>query len=197
MTPIPTPRAVLDLIDTSPLGVLIIDGRSGAGKTSLAAILAPMLGARVLHMDDLYRGWEGLVEAPDHLANALRIHEYRRYDWSTGELEETHTLNPATPLIIEGCGSLTSDTLDAARAFTEAGAVRSLWIDCPTQERKERALARDGEMFRPHWETWAEQEEQILAEQHSRDLADVRITSTDRQVLTTHQIPKVPEVATE
>jgi len=30
--------------------------------------------------------------------------------------------------------------------------------------RYERAMARDGDTFRPHWERWAGQEEALLAE---------------------------------
>ncbi len=165
--------------------VLIIDGRSGSGKTTLAATLAPHLNARVLHMDDLYRGWQGLTDAPEHLAQALGAREYRRYDWATAQLAETLTLDDAQPLIVEGCGSLTAHTLDAAREFAahvrgdDPHAVQSIWLDCPDDERKSRALARDGDMFRPHWDAWAAQEWELLDAHSSRDLADRRLNVTD------------------
>ncbi len=51
--------------------VLAVDGRSGAGKTDLAAVLAQRTGAAVLHMDDLYPGWDGLAAAVDLLRDLL------------------------------------------------------------------------------------------------------------------------------
>ena len=40
--------------------VLAIDGRSGAGKTRLAAELSTELGAAVVSLEDFYSGWDGL-----------------------------------------------------------------------------------------------------------------------------------------
>ncbi|MBG6212387.1 MAG: hypothetical protein LH475_12530 [Cryobacterium sp.] len=33
----------------------------------------------------------------------------------------------------------------------------SVWIDADDTLRKRRALDRDGEMYRPHWDEWQEQ----------------------------------------
>ena len=44
--------------------VVAVDGPSGAGKTDFGALLAHRLPhALVLHMDDLYPGWDGLMQA--------------------------------------------------------------------------------------------------------------------------------------
>ena len=44
--------------------VIGVDGPSGAGKTRLAEQLADTLdGAGVVHLDDLYPGWDGLEAA--------------------------------------------------------------------------------------------------------------------------------------
>lgn len=168
-------RRAREALGTVPPGIVIIDGRSGSGKTHLAEQLARELGADTLHMDDLYWGWDGLAEGPLRLAKALTRRVYRPYDWITGELTEVVQLRPATPLVIEGCGALTRATLLSARSFSAAGSVRSIWLDCPDEVRKQRALARDGDMFRPHWERWAAQENALFAAEGSRDLADVRI----------------------
>lgn len=176
----------LRLPDPHPLAT-IIDGRSGAGKTSLALALATELGATVLHMDDLYRGWEGLADAPALLDQALRSGTYRRYDWERGELGETRTIDRTRPLIIEGCGSLTATTLEAARAFARTtsrilppGAVPSVhavWLECPPDVRMRRALGRDGDMFRPHWETWARQEAALIAAERPSEHATVTVNT--------------------
>lgn len=176
------PVEIASLMESSPR-VIMIDGRSGAGKTTLAEQLAGELDAQVLHMDDLYRGWNGLLDAPERLETALAAGQYRTYDWAAGRVNDTVKLAPQRPLIIEGCGSITAGTLAAARAYAKrTGAhlrdgddVVALWLECPTHERKARALARDGDMFRPHWDDWAAQEERLLQREHSHDIADVRL----------------------
>ena len=54
---------------------------------------------------------------------------------------------PLAPAIIEGCGAL------------EAEADLSVWIADPgEEERRSRAIARDGQTYAPHWQRWAHQD---------------------------------------
>ncbi|WP_454229155.1 uridine kinase family protein [Propioniciclava flava] len=69
--------------------VVAIDGLSGAGKTTLASLVAARLGAPVVHMDDLYPGWDGLAAGVAYLVDAvlrpLAVGEparYRAWDWA-------------------------------------------------------------------------------------------------------------------
>ena len=169
---------VARLLDPPP-SVVMIDGRSGAGKTTLAAQIADELEAQVLHMDDLYRGWDGLLDAPARLETALAEGTYHTYDWDRGRPAHRVMITADRPLVIEGCGSITAGTVAAAHAFaagsTSTTPVLTLWMECPTEERKVRALARDGDMFRPHWDEWAAQEDALLRKERSRDIADVRL----------------------
>lgn len=162
--------------------VTLIDGRSGSGKTTLAERLAAGSGAGILHLDELYPGWDGLAEGSRAVARALASGEYRRYDWEAGEFARRIGLDPARPLVIEGCGAITRGNLDAARTWmmrsdevagrpSGPGAVRTIWMECPEPVRRERALARDGEMFRPHWDRWAAQEEAHFAAERPLSLA--------------------------
>lgn len=159
--------------------VLIIDGRSGSGKTSLAreAVAAARLAERdpqVLHVEDLYPGWDGLEAGSHAVPWALERRWYRRYDWVAGAFGERVAIAPELPLIIEGCGGLTAETLRAAQRFAGPGArVRGLWLECPTPERRARALARDGEMYAPHWQRWADQEESLYARTRPWLIADL------------------------
>ena len=64
-----------------------------------------------------------------------------------------HTINPAqeTVIICEGVGAITGTCN-----------VRIL-VKAPDELRYRRAIARDGDMYRPHWESWAAQEEALFA----------------------------------
>jgi hypothetical protein len=146
--------------------VVLIDGRSGAGKTSLARALVarwPLRGrVQLVALDSLYPGWDGLadgVEAARELV--LRPHArgligvWERWDWEVSAPAEAHAVDPSLPLIVEGSGLLTAST-------ARLGDVR-VWLESPPQSRMRRALQRDGETYRPHWARWAEQEDRHLA----------------------------------
>lgn len=157
--------------------VVLIDGRSGAGKTALATAMAEELGAEVLHLEDLYPGWDGLAEGAKSVAGALTTGQYIRYDWHAEAFAEQHRLNLSVPLIIEGCGAISHANLaaaqDAARSADCAGTVESIWIDCPEPVRRKRALSRDGQMFAPYWNRWARQEDAHIERERPRELADI------------------------
>lgn len=141
--------------------VVLIDGRSGSGKTVFANALADEVerarGVRpqIIGMDELYPGWDGLAAGSAKLPEVLRSTVYRRYDWVRGAFAAEVTFDRSRALIVEGCGSLTRASLAAAR---EWGSVHAMWIEAPAALRKQRALARDGDVFAPHWAQWAAQE---------------------------------------
>lgn len=60
----------------------------------------------------------------------------------------------------------------AALTSYEPPHVWSMWVECPGELRRIRALDRDGEMFAPHWETWAAQEDRHLASERPLSLVD-------------------------
>lgn len=168
--------------------VVLIDGRSGSGKTTLALRLVQSMRAagreaQLLSLDNLYPGWDGLAAGSRAVAEALAAGGYHRYDWALGEFAEWVPLDAESPLVVEGCGALTRDNLDAAAAWAEragggaeragGGIVRSVWIDAPASLRRHRALARDGEMFAPHWDRWAAQEDALFAVTQPETLADL------------------------
>ena len=156
--------------------VVAVDGRSGAGKTSLAASLAGQLEAPVLSLEGLYGGWDGLEHGIDLLVSdvlkplaagvAARVPSY---DWVAREWAEPLLLEPPDVLIVEGVGA-------GAR---RAAAFESLlvWLEAPAPTRKKRALARDGDTFAPYWDQWAAQEEKLLAREHTPNRADIVINS--------------------
>ncbi len=144
--------------------ILLIDGRSGSGKSELATLL----GLPVLRLDDVYPGWNGLAAASQQLPGIIETRRWQRFDWATGELAEWHEL-PDT-VVIEGCGALTPTT--------RARADHALWVELDAPERRRRALLREPS-FAPHWHAWAVQEDAHIAANHPRDLADEVVDGTD------------------
>ncbi|WP_236968717.1 hypothetical protein [Microbacterium aurantiacum] len=145
--------------------VIMIDGRSGAGKTTLARLIRMRWPRRErvqeIALDAMYPGWDGLDAGVDAAREQVLVPHarglvgvWRRWDWELGEHAEAHAVDPALPLVIEGCGILTPAT-------ARLGDIR-VWVEAPAAARKARALGRDGDAYRPHWERWARQEERHL-----------------------------------
>lgn len=133
--------------------VVAIDGYSGSGKSTLAAALASLLpGWQVLHLDDWYSGWDGLAagaQVARRICEDLRAgcsSSYEAWDWEADAPGVVVDV-PVAPTIIEGCGAWDAD------------ADLSIWIEDPGEdERRRRALARDGATYAPHWRRWADQD---------------------------------------
>ena len=160
-------RLAAAAVASGPRPVVLIDGRSGAGKTTLAHELAPLLGAQLVSLDDLYPGWRGLA------AGSAAVHEtvlrdldpgWTRWDWASERPAEWHPVDPDLPIVVEGCGALSR----ANRALATLG----IWVELPAAERRQRALEREPD-FASHWRDWAAQERAHIATEHPRRLADV------------------------
>lgn len=169
-------EAVLEVDALNP--VVLIDGRSGAGKSTLAASLVntwPLPGlVQSVALDSIYPGWGGLSEGAEiacrdillpHARDAIGV--WRRFDWESGDPAEAHAVDPSLPLVVEGAGVLTPH----ARRLCDV----AIWVDAPDASRKRRALDRDGDLYRPHWERWSEQEEAHLRENCPQSLASLVI----------------------
>ena len=152
--------------------LVCVDGPSGSGKTVLADRLAAALGdPPVVHMDDLYAGWDGLNEGAARLSDEIveplangRPAAYRRWDWAADRYAEAVELGTPDVLVVEGVGAGT----------TAAHASLLVWVETPAAQRFRRGMDRDGEAaYRPHWERWAAQEERHFAAAGTRDRADL------------------------
>ena len=165
--------------------VVAIDGPSGAGKTKLARELAPLLSAQILHLDDIYRGWHALAEAPpvvvhDVLEPISRGETGRTPRWEWGAdlpprqisaggtpTGEDVVIEPGGTLILDGCGSGSR----IVRPFLSY----LIWLDAPPEVRRKRAMARDGETYEKWWDIWAAQERELFGNEQTEAAADVHV----------------------
>lgn len=169
--------AIVDVAASNP--VVLIDGRAGAGKSSLARLVAanwPVAGRpQLIALDSLYPGWDGLDAGVERaLHDILRPHArgllstWRRWDWETEAEAEASAVTPALGVIVEGCGALNPAT-------ARLSDVR-VWVESPEPARRRRALDRDGEAFRPHWDRWAAQEEHHIMRHEPQALATLTVS---------------------
>jgi hypothetical protein len=155
--------------------LVCIDGPAGSGKTTLAAEVHELSGAPVLRMDDLYPGWDGLLDVDPHVLGILEplaggtSGRYRRYDWAAGAYAEEHTVAPAPLLVLEGVG---------AGNLAWSGLVTTLvWVEAAPAVRLARGVARDGEDQRAHLVAWARDEDRLFAREGTRARADLVVTT--------------------
>ncbi|MGA4506344.1 cobalt ABC transporter [Propionibacteriaceae bacterium G1746] len=168
-----------------PRLVLLIDGGSGAGKTSLATELVAHLRAtspdtQLVSLDSCYPGWQGLAEGAAMVPDMLRAVNpgHPTWDWAAHRPDGWVGLDPVADIVIEGCGALTPEN----RALATAG----LWMELDPITRRERALDRDGEGYRPWWDLWAAQELVHWQRHHPWRLADMQLN------VAPHVTPAVP-----
>ena len=161
--------------------VVAIDGPSGSGKTTLAKGVAEALArlgtVEVVHMDLIFPGWDGLAEAPGLLATQVlepiaRGHPaaYRTWSWVREEWHGTRSVAACRFLVVEGCGA----SVGPARAY----AALAVFVDADMRLRRRRGIARDGDVYRPQWQRWADQEDELFSADSTRDRADLVIDTS-------------------
>ena len=178
-------KQVVSLVDKNPTPIILIDGRAASGKSSLAADLKNALfkeleqAPRLIHMDDLYPGWEGLQLGSFYLnqqvlqpLSAGKTAHWQLWDWQKAERGRAdepgngwREFAGGTPLIVEGCGAL-------SRVSSELAHLR-VWIEAPKELRHARWIERDGEKFNDYWHIWAAQEDELYQQEKSKQLADL------------------------
>ncbi|HSU75372.1 MAG TPA: hypothetical protein VLI66_10550 [Terrabacter sp.] len=156
-------------------GVLLVDGRSGSGKSTFAERAARLLDGAVVHSDDL--SWNHDAVAWDELALTHVVEPWRRGEtvdfrppaWAIHGRDGSVSVPagwsrrsaPERVLVLEGVG--------AGRASLATHADAVVWVQSDRMEARERGIRRDIELGRTpeaaerFWDDWMGAEEPFLA----------------------------------
>lgn len=144
--------------------IVTIDGPAGSGKTTLANELAAQFSKAigqvcVIHLDEIYEGWDGALESKlferidawilTPIRQGLNP-RHLKFDWHENKYTSWNEL-PLTPLvIIEGVGSGHSDL----RKYVS----QAIWVEADESLLLDRVIERDGEIVRDEMMIWKARE---------------------------------------
>ena len=140
----------IEKLDSTQSIILAIDGVAGSGKTTLASRLCGDLkNCQVVHMDDLYEGWNDplsqrltakvIRELLEPFNQQIPI-RYQKFDWILNRFDKFEDLKTSNILILEGVGS-------GQREFRKYLS-KTIWVEYDPSQGFDRVIARDGEGIR-------------------------------------------------
>ena len=178
-------RRIREVASERPGPILVaLDGRSAAGKSTLAAVVAPLVGAAVIDGDDFYSGgdaetWDAMsaAEKASHCIDWRRQRpvleklargetaSWRPYDWEEDDgslADDPVTCDPAPVIILDGAYSARPELADLFH-------LRVL-LDVPADLRKKRLVQREGDGHREDWNRrWHDAEQWYFSEVMPRE----------------------------
>jgi uridine kinase len=174
--------AVAERTPVNGIRIVGIDGRSGSGKSVLAARLSDRIGAPIIEIDDFvswdcFAGWwprfDAQVLTP---LSAGRDATFQARDWSDwyGSSLGAWKTQPWSPtIIVEGVTSTRRETIGRI--------TYAIWVEAPASLRLARGMARDStfEGKEELWRRWMIEEDEFFVADGTRDRADMIVdTST-------------------
>jgi hypothetical protein len=181
--------------------IVAVDGRSGAGKTSLVdRLLAQVPDSDVVHTDDV--AWHlSFFDWADELRNGVlepllrgeAVH-YRPPGWVARERPGAIALPAGRSVVwVEGSGSSRQALTDLIDA--------SIWVQCDNLEARRRLRARDGQEEEELHREWEEQEIPFLLQDRPWERATAIVAGRpllehdpNTQVVTAQPAPARAEV---
>ena len=161
--------------------LLAIDGPAGAGKTTYASKLEAELSqhatVKVIHMDDLYNGWENalsnaLSEILDRITTAHlagRGFVIKKFNWHTMQFDAEENISLTDYLIIEGVG--------AAQQIVRDSGATTYWLDIEPEIGLQRVLDRDGAHIEVQMRRWQVEQDKHFGRDETRENCEFKLTS--------------------
>ncbi|HEY5095710.1 MAG TPA: hypothetical protein VII69_11380 [Candidatus Eremiobacteraceae bacterium] len=187
-------QLLLSVRDT-PLAVAL-DGRSGAGKSNLAAAIAVALGGSVVDADDFFtNGPDAEWEARSTEAKVADALDWRRLRAQAlepllaGQVASWHPFNFLTRIglddRLETCAPSAVIILDGAYCSRPELADLidfSVLVEAQDEVRQKRLIAREGEDFMRSWHAiWDAAEDHYFAHVRPRESFDLIVTSDSEE----------------
>jgi uridine kinase len=165
--------------------IIAIDGPAGSGKTTLAGQLQRDLNnVLVIHMDDLYMGWQDAFSArltASTINNILRPintsldFKYDLYDWRKNLFTKSEVIKSNQIFIIEGVSSGQSQF----RPYIS----KLIWLDVSDEIGLTRVLARDGIEIKEQMLRFQLAQREHFASELTENAADYRYEGVPKTLL--------------
>ena len=170
------------LLPPGDQALILVDGRSGSGKSTFAERVARLLDGAVVHSDDI--AWHhDPIDWADVLVDGV-IAPWRRGEavsfrppgWVSKGRRGAVEVPPGPLLVVEGVG--------AGRAGLAACAELVVWVQSDRDEARRRGLTRDVELGRSpeeaaaFWEQWMLAEAPFLATDRPWSRASLVVNGT-------------------
>jgi uridine kinase len=161
--------------------LLAIDGPAGAGKTTLAAKLEADYSkdstVKVIHMDDLYNGWEDALgkSLTETLQSITQAHlagkecTIRIFNWHLMKFDREEVITPTDYLILEGVG--------AAQEIVRNTGATTYFLDIDPVIGLQRVLARDGSQIEKEMRQWQIRQSIHFAADKTQENCEFKLTS--------------------
>ena len=173
------------LRDGLPVKVIAIDGRGGAGKSTLADVLATALDATIVHTDDFaspeypFDWWPEVIgKVFDPIRGGATTLGWSRSGWWDGhDPEPVVDLRVTEVLILEGVSA-------ARREFRDQLSF-AIWVETPSELCLQRGLARDdglvhdGQDAASVWASWVADEDAYIARDDPASYVDAVVSGHD------------------
>jgi uridine kinase len=165
-----------------------LDGRSGAGKSTIAAVLAEACRSRgitveVIGGDDFYAGgsaasWNAWspAEKADHVIDWTRQHRvlddlrlrgtaiWYPFDWDSPAWDSDHVPLQSTPSSVTAADIVILEGAYSARPELHGVLDLLILLDTPPWQRRRQLIEREGEHFRTDWDArWSTAEDHYFA----------------------------------